>query len=386
MSNLAETALLETERRGDMLVVTASGVWSMRARAAEARNMNRSGETALAALSSGSESASSAPRVLELRADRLKEWDSSLLALFAELAGRARQAGMTVDYAGLPEGMARLLALADAKREGGAPSASGQAGKNASGGKKAGLTLAALNFIGEVTAGFGRFCIGRAAVNSRDMWRVFRQCGVDALAIVSLTSLLLGLILAFVSSLQLRAFGAEIYVSALVSVSMVRVMGPVLTGIVLAGRTGASFAAIIGSMQANEEVDALITFGLDPVDFLVLPRVLGLAVMTPLLTIYADVMGILGGFLVGTLMMDISPSAYWENTLANMSLSQIWIGLLHALVFGFVVSITGCYQGLKAGRNVEAVGQATTAAVVNSIVGIIVSTSVITIMFTAVSL
>lgn len=405
MSNLAETALLETERRGDMLVVTASGVWSMRARAAEARNMNRSGETALAALSSGSESASSAPRVLELRADRLKDWDSSLLALFAELAGRARQAGMTVDYAGLPEGMARLLALADAKREGGAPSASGQAGKNASGGKKVGpepagllelvggktlavpgLTLAALNFIGEVTAGFGRFCIGRAAVNSRDMWRVFRQCGVDALAIVSLTSLLLGLILAFVSSLQLRAFGAEIYVSALVSVSMVRVMGPVLTGIVLAGRTGASFAAIIGSMQANEEVDALITFGLDPVDFLVLPRVLGLAVMTPLLTIYADVMGILGGFLVGTLMMDISPSAYWENTLANMSLSQIWIGLLHALVFGFVVSITGCYQGLKAGRNVEAVGQATTAAVVNSIVGIIVSTSVITIMFTAVSL
>ena len=124
MSNLAETALLETERRGDMLVVTASGVWSMRARAAEARNMNRSGETALAALSSGSESASSAPRVLELRADRLKDWDSSLLALFAELAGRARQAGMTVDYAGLPEGMARLLALADAKREGGAPSAS----------------------------------------------------------------------------------------------------------------------------------------------------------------------------------------------------------------------------------------------------------------------
>lgn len=213
-----------------------------------------------------------------------------------------------------------------------------------------------------------------------------RQCGVDALAIVSLTSLLLGLILAFVSALQLRAFGAEIYVSALVSVSMVRVMGPVLTGIVLAGRTGASFAAIIGSMQANEEVDALVTFGLDPVDFLVLPRVLGLALMTPLLTVYADVMGILGGFLVGTLMMDISPSAYWENTLANMSLSQIWIGLLHALVFGFVVSVTGCYQGLKAGRNVEAVGQATTAAVVNSIVGIIVSTSIITIMFTAVSL
>ncbi len=415
MNARPETARLETELRGDTLVITAFGSWSIHAQTSEARAMGRAADAALAALPlpGKNEDGPAGPRRLELCVQDLAQWDSSLLALFAEVAGRAQQAGMTVDYTGLPEGMAGLLALADAKRESGAPSSSGKKGgqagereeKPAPGGKtfdpdragllelvggKAltipGLTLAVLNFMGEVTAGIGRFCIGRAAVNSRDLWRVFRQCGVDALAIVSLTSLLLGLILAFVSSLQLRAFGAEIYVSALVSVSMVRVMGPVLTGIVLAGRTGASFAAIIGSMQANEEVDALVSFGLDPVDFLVLPRVIGLAVMTPLLTVYADVMGILGGFLVGTLMMGISPSAYWENTLANMSLSQIWIGLLHALVFGFVVSITGCYQGLKAGRNVEAVGQATTAAVVNSIVGIIVSTSVITIMFTAVSL
>ena len=351
--------------------------------------MEKAGDSVFAALSSPE---SGIPlQKLELRAENLEAWDSSLLALFAEFSGRAEQAGLETDYTSLPEGMAALLDLAGAKRKRrqGTP-AGGK--KNAAeaeslleliGGKTLavpGVALSALNFIGEVSASFARLCMGRAAVNARDVWRIFRQCGVDALAIVSLTSLLLGLILAFVSALQLRAFGAEIYVSALVSVSMVRVMGPVLTGIVLAGRTGASFAAIIGSMQANEEVDALVTFGLDPVDFL------GLALMTPLLTVYADVMGILGGFLVGTLMMDISPSAYWENTLANMSLSQIWIGLLHALVFGFVVSVTGCYQGLKAGRNVEAVGQATTAAVVNSIVGIIVSTSIITIMFTAVSL
>lgn len=357
--------------------------------------MEKAGDRVFAALSSPE---SGIPlQKLELRAENLEAWDSSLLALFAEFSGRAEQAGLETEYSSLPEGMTALLDLAGAKRKSRQGSPAGGK-KNAAetesllaliGGKTLavpGAALSALNFIGEVSASFARLCLGRAAVNARDVWRIFRQCGVDALAIVSLTSLLLGLILAFVSALQLRAFGAEIYVSALVSVSMVRVMGPVLTGIVLAGRTGASFAAIIGSMQANEEVDALVTFGLDPVDFLVLPRVLGLALMTPLLTVYADVMGILGGFLVGTFMMDISPSAYWENTLANMSLSQIWIGLLHALVFGFVVSITGCYQGLKAGRNVEAVGQATTAAVVNSIVGIIISTSIITIMFTAVSL
>mgnify|MGYP005785171409 FL=1 len=386
---------LEVSRRGGSLVVTASGTWSLRASASRAKGMEKAGDSVFAALSSPE---SGIPlQKLELRAENLEAWDSSLLALFAEFSGRAEQAGLETDYTSLPEGMAALLDLAGAKRKRrqGTPTGGKKNAAEAEslleliGGKTLavpGVALSALNFIGEVSASFARLCMGRAAVNARDVWRIFRQCGVDALAIVSLTSLLLGLILAFVSALQLRAFGAEIYVSALVSVSMVRVMGPVLTGIVLAGRTGASFAAIIGSMQANEEVDALVTFGLDPVDFLVLPRVLGLALMTPLLTVYADVMGILGGFLVGTFMMDISPSAYWENTLANMSLSQIWIGLLHALVFGFVVSVTGCYQGLKAGRNVEAVGQATTAAVVNSIVGIIVSTSIITIMFTAVSL
>lgn len=218
------------------------------------------------------------------------------------------------------------------------------------------------------------------------MWNVLRECGVDALPIVTLTSLLLGLILAFVSSMQLKLFGAEIYVASLVGVSMVRVMGPVLTGIVLSGRTGASFAAVIGSMQVNEEVDALTGFGISPTDFLVLPRVLGLAVMTPLLTLYADVAGIAGGFLVGVLMLDITPAAYISNTLQFMKLGYVWTGLLHALVFGFIISLCGCYQGMRCGRNASAVGRATTAAVVNSIVGIIVATSVITIILTVLDL
>lgn len=326
---------LEVSRRGGSLVVTASGTWSLRLPPPGRRGWKKPATVFL-------------PRCLPRRAVfRFRSsscgrriWRPGTLPCWRCLPNfpdvRNRQVWKP-DYTSLPEGMAALLDLAGAKRKRrqGTPTGGKKNAAEAEslleliGGKTLavpGVALSALNFIGEVSASFARLCMGRAAVNARDVWRIFRQCGVDALAIVSLTSLLLGLILAFVSALQLRAFGAEIYVSALVSVSMVRVMGPVLTGIVLAGRTGASFAAIIGSMQANEEVDALVTFGLDPVDFLVLPRVLGLALMTPLLTVYADVMGILGGFLVGTLMMDISPSAYWENTLANMSLSQIWIG------------------------------------------------------------
>ena len=186
--------------------------------------------------------------------------------------------------------------------------------------------------------------------------------------------------------MQLKLFGAEIYVASLVGVSMVRVMGPVLTGIVLAGRTGASFAAVIGSMQVNEEVDALTGFGISPMDFLVLPRLLGLAIMTPLLTLYSNIAGITGGFLVGVLMLDITPAAYMANTLSLMQMSYVWIGLLHAFVFGILIALCGCYQGIRSGRNASAVGRATTSAVVNSIVGIIVATSIITIIFTVVDI
>jgi phospholipid/cholesterol/gamma-HCH transport system permease protein len=249
-----------------------------------------------------------------------------------------------------------------------------------------GITRDVLEFLGEVTQSMARFFSGRASFSRRDLWNVFRECGVDALPIVTLTSLLLGLILAFVSSMQLKLFGAEIYVASLVGVSMVRVMAPVLTGIVLAGRTGASFAAVIGSMQVNEEVDALTGFGISPMDFLVLPRVLGLAIMTPLLTIYSNIAGITGGFLVGVLMLGITPAAYLANTLSFMTMSYVWIGLLHAFIFGILIALCGCYQGIRSGRNASAVGRATTAAVVNSIVGIIVATSIITVIFTVVDL
>ncbi len=363
------------------LLVSASGTWERKQAGSCPDDMTA---RALAAL------VSEDVRAVRFLVPDLEEWDSLLLAAFHAVAKEARARSVAVDTSALPSGLGPMLdmALAVPPREQAARRT--EPGFLETVGDKClawpGIILDVTTFFGEVAQSMARFVTGRASCSSRDMWNVLRECGVDALPIVTLTSLLLGLILAFVSSMQLRLFGAEIYIASLVGVSMVRVMGPVLTGIVLSGRTGASFAAVIGSMQVNEEVDALTGFGISPTDFLVLPRVLGLAVMTPLLTLYADVAGMAGGFLVGVLMLGISPAAYIQNTLSFMSLSYVWIGLLHAFVFGFIISLCGCYQGIRCGRNASAVGHATTAAVVSSIVGIIVATSVITIIFTVLDL
>lgn len=318
-------------------------------------------------------------------------WNNDLLAFFVRVSYQAMALKIPVDVRGLPQGLGRLikLALAVPPQEGTAKTRVEEGLLEYVGGQSLampGVVLDAVNFLGETSQSIGRFLVGRSACNSRELWQALCDCGAAALPIVSLTSLLLGLIFAFVGSIQLRLFGAEVYVADLVAVAMVRVMGPVLTGIVLAGRTGASFAAIIGSMQVNEEVDALVAFGISPVDFLVLPRVLALTIMMPLLTLYSNIMGILGGFLVGVFMLGLSANTYWNSTLASLSLTSLWIGLIHAVVFGLLISMTGCYQGMKCGRNAAAVGQATTSAVVTSIVGIIVSTSIITIICTVIGI
>lgn len=378
------TASFDIRNEQGTLTVSVSGSW-------ERNSLSGSGISAGPLLDSAFK-ALEEPGVerVVLRAPSLDSWDSLLLASFNAIAREAALRGLPVDAASLPEGMGPMLDMALAVPPSDQARAQRHEGLLESIGGKVlalpGISRDVLEFLGEVTQSMLRFFSGRASFSRRDLWNVFRECGVDALPIVTLTSLLLGLILAFVSSMQLKLFGAEIYVASLVGVSMVRVMGPVLTGIVLAGRTGASFAAVIGSMQVNEEVDALTGFGISPMDFLVLPRVLGLAIMTPLLAIYSNIAGITGGFLVGVLMLDITPAAYIANTLSLMTMSYVWVGLLHAFVFGILIALCGCYQGIRCGRNASAVGRATTSAVVNSIVGIIIATSIITIIFTVVDI
>ena len=316
-----------------------------------------------------------------IKKDTKKTWDSLLLTFFAVIIEEAKKVNISIDDSQLPHQMSVLLGvelLGNDKVQEPENSILVNIGESVLIIPKSATN--ALAFLGEVSAALGTFFRGKASCSARDVWQEIYACSVASLPIISLVSLLLGLILAFVSAIQLRTLGAELYVASLVSISMVRVMGPVLTGIVVAGKTGASYAATLGTMQVNEEVDALNTFGISPIEFLILPRVLALTIMMPFLTMYSNAMGVLGGFLVCVVGLGISPSAFVENVQFMASMEYLWIGLFHAFVFGFLIALAGCYQGLMCGRSAEAVGKATTAAVVNAIVGIIVATSIITII------
>jgi phospholipid/cholesterol/gamma-HCH transport system permease protein len=201
---------------------------------------------------------------------------------------------------------------------------------------------------------------------------------------VALINFLVGAVLAFVGAVQLEQFGAAIYVANLVGIAVARVLGALMTGIVMSGRTGAAFAATLGTMNVNEETDALQTMGLKPIEFLVLPRVLATTLMLPALTAYAIVMGMLGGMFVGVTLLRIGAMQYLTQTQDALDMRQVVIGLSMGLAFGVVVALTGCYYGLRCGRSSAAVGQATTKAVVSSIVLVVVVTAVFTVVLYAV--
>jgi phospholipid/cholesterol/gamma-HCH transport system permease protein len=329
----------------------------------------------------------SAVRTLRLRCDRLERWDSTLIVALLALVDQARAHGVAVDLGALPDGARGLLALALAVPE---PTATHHPPR--AGGPVARVgerTLAALarlvtvtGFIGELVLSLGRLLAGRARFRGDDLWLFIQRCGIGALGIVSLISLLVGLILAFVGSVQLALFGAQVYVANAVAIGMLREMGALMTAVIMAGRTGAAYAAQLGSMQVNEEIDALRTLGVSPVDFLVLPRVLALTLMIPLLTIYANALGILGGMLVGVTLFDIPPIQYLSQTRDGVYLADLLVGLFMSLVFGIIIGIAGCWHGLNSGRSSAAVGEAATAAVVSSIVAIVVANSIITVVTT----
>ena len=236
-----------------------------------------------------------------------------------------------------------------------------------------------LEFLGDVTLACVALFRGKAVFQRSQLVSLIYQASVQALPIVSLISLLVGLILAFVGAIQLSQFGAQIYVSTIVGIAMIRVMGAIMTGIIMAGRTGAAYAAELGTMQVNEEIDALKTFGFSPTQFLVLPRMIALVFIMPLLCVYADLMGVLGGFVVGVFMLKINPMQYLVHTWQSVPLANFWIGLIHSTLFGVLVAMAGCYRGMHCGRSALAVGQATTSAVVTSILAIIIATAIITV-------
>ncbi|MFD2256455.1 MlaE family ABC transporter permease [Luteolibacter algae] len=238
-----------------------------------------------------------------------------------------------------------------------------------------------LEFIGDTVLSTARFFTGRAKFRSEDFLLAVQECGAGALPIVSLISFLIGMILAFVGNVQLADFGASLYVADLVGIAMVREMGVMMTAIIMSGRTGAAFAAHIGSMNANQEIDALKTFGFNPFDFLVLPRVFALVLMMPILTIYSNAVGILGGMLVGA-GVGIPPSLFFAEMLTTVDLTQASLGVFKSVFFGAAIAIAGCLQGMRSGNSSAAVGQATTRAVVASITAIIILDSGFAVLFT----
>lgn len=324
-------------------------------------------------------------RTLSFDASGLVAWDSNLLTFLIKIKEWCTQKNVEYEDRDLPDGVRRLLTLASAvperkgaRRESRKESFFVRVGEKAE--QFATSAGEVFTFLGEASVSIIRFLGGRASFRRVDLFLFLQEAGSQALPIVSLISVLVGLILAFVGAIQLKTFGAQIYVADLVGIAMVRVMGAIMTGIIVAGRTGAAYAAQLGTMQVNEEIDALKTLGVSPMEFLVLPRMVALALMMPLLCVYADIMGILGGLIVGVVMLDLNPIVYLNETKTALSLTNMWIGLFHSAVFGVIVALSGCLRGIQCGRSASAVGYATTSAVVTSIVSIIVATAIITIL------
>ncbi|HSN52895.1 MAG TPA: ABC transporter permease, partial [Woeseiaceae bacterium] len=316
----------------------------------------------------------------------LGDWDTALVARLVSIRHAAEQNGVAVDDSGLPDGARQLVALAFAVREReGARRGARDIGFFEGIGIKSlhvvDHSRELLAFVGELVLSLGRLFRGKATYLRSDLVQYIQEAGAEALPIVSLISFLIGMIFAFVGVMQLESFGAGIFTANLVAVAMVREMAPIMTAIIMAGRTGAAYAAQIGTMKVNEEVDALTTLGMDPIDFLVTPRVIALVVMLPMLTLYGSLMGILGGAFVGLAMLDVSLVQYASQTVDSVGLNSLLGGLFKSVVYGSLVAIAGCQQGLACGNSAMAVGQSTTRAVVMGIVLIVVSASILTVIY-----
>ncbi len=323
--------------------------------------------------------------VLLIQDGGISRWDTLLLATLLEIARNASLQKRVVDVTGMPEGVQSLFALATA-----VPVSPDAHHDPVSRGYLVDLGEAARRFwadalyfncfLGESAISMVAFIRGRARYRRVDLWLQIQECGPTAVPIVTMISLLVGLILAFVGAVQLSLFGAELYIADLVALGMTREMGALMTAIIMSGRSGAAFAAQIGTMNVNMEVSALKVMGFSPVDFLVLPRLIALILVMPFLGLYSDLLGIAGGALVGVTFFDIPPSQFLMRTSEAVDLTDFFIGLFKCSLFGVLIALSGCMRGVQCGRTASAVGDAATSAVVTSIVLIVVADSIVTLI------
>lgn len=374
MAKEQATAELELRRDGDALILSLAGVWKYGAKLPPFEQVERQFQE------------KSPPSRLAFESKQLSGWDSALMTFLQKVGDLAQLTKTEMKTDGLPEGAQGLLKLATAvpKKEG-----TGRDGKKdgfltATG--KASVKfynelLETVEFVGECTLSLMRFCMGKARFRWRDLWLTVQETGANALPIVALINFLVGVILAFVGAVQLQKFGADVYVADLVGLAMVREMGAIMTGIIMCGRTGAAFAASLGSMKVSEEIDALKTLGLSPMDFLVLPRMLALIFMMPMLVLFADLIGIFGGLLVGTSMLDVTVQQFINRCIAAIDIPNFSTGIIKSVVIGVIVAGAGCLRGMQCGSSSAAVGLATTSAVVTGITLIIVADAIFAVIF-----
>jgi phospholipid/cholesterol/gamma-HCH transport system permease protein len=322
----------------------------------------------------------------------LTSWDGGLAAALWTQLAPLLQRGVQLNLDPLPASVHAVLELA-LQREGVGSAGSVVSPRQPPGAASAveestsaepGMGTQALvtaQFLGEVLLAFVRLLRGRSDLRMIDLWRQLDQTGPLSLGIVTLSCFLVGLMLAYMGGAQLEKFGAPAYIADIVTVGMVRELAGLMTGVILSGRLGAAFAAQLSSMQANEEIDALRALGIDPIDYLVMPRLLALLMVAPLVMAYAALVGVLAGLPAATLVYGVPAVEYMHQSIDALTWTHIWIGLFKGGIYTALVALAGCREGLHAGRNAQAVGAATTSAVVKALVWIFTAACASTIVF-----
>lgn len=360
------------------LTVCLSGNWSI----ADGLSDDRTLREAFEALAPGTRA-----ETLCFDCSQLSDYDSSLICYIIRCASFCSEHGIRFGKETLPGNAEKLFELSVANRRGieiprehdmALLAVIGRWGE-----RMFANTDRALKFLGETALALKNLFCGKARFRRRDCLYFIQDCGINALPIITLISFITGMILAYIGAMQLRQFGAIIYVASLIAIAMVREMGVIMTSVIMCGRTGSAFAAQIGSMQASEEISALRVLAVNPVEYLVLPRIIALTLMMPLLTLYSDFVGILGGFFVmGS--MDVTLEQYWRQIALTLDMSHVLSGVIKSVFFGFMVAWAGCYRGMVAGKSSLAVGDAATSAAVLGMVLIVIGDGIFAVLFNAI--
>ena len=316
--------------------------------------------------------------------------DGSAMALLAHLRARLQQRGVHTEFVGASPAVQELIGLYHGDVRVGKKKRRRARGTLDQIGGAVRAMLAELKlvlaFLGYLVAEIVAVVRAPRTANWRDLPSNLERTGADAVPIVTLINFLVGVVMAFQSSGQLKQYGANIFLADLIGISMTRELGPLLTAIVVCGRSGAAFAAELGSMTVNEEIDALRTMGFGSMRYLVLPRILALTIAMPLLTLLADLVGILGGLVVGMTVLDLTPLSFFMQLQKAVSLVDVFSGLTKSAAFGLSIALISCQQGLATTGGAEGVGRRTTSAVVTILFVLVVLDAIFTIAFQAAGL